>query len=105
VAKHKPKQFWRAHVTAAESSGISKAAYCRQHGLDYKALLRWVGRLRNRGDAAAPTQSLVPVAIREAAPADRATITLRIGPDIALSMPAYTDAVWLGTLLRTVSAC
>jgi transposase-like protein len=105
VAKRKPKQFWTAHVAAAQASDMSTAAYCRQHGLDYKSLLRWISRRRRRDEAASPAQSLVPMAIREAAPADRTTMTLRIGPDISLSIPASTDAAWLGTLLRTVSAC
>jgi transposase-like protein len=104
VAKHKPKQFWIAHVAAAQASGMSKAAYCRRHGLDYKSLLRWANRLRRRGEAST-TQSLVPVAIRNAAPAERGSMTLRIGPDVSLSIPASTDAVWLGTMLRSVSAC
>jgi hypothetical protein len=102
MAKHKPEQFWTAHVSAAQASDMSKAAYCRQHGLDYKSLLRWINRLRRRCE---PTQSLVPVEIRDAASADRAPMALRIGANVSLSMPASTDAVWLGTLLRTVSSC
>lgn len=104
MAKHKPKRFWMAHVAGAQAGDMSKAAYCRQHGLDYKSLLRWADRLRRRGEGST-MQSLVPVAIRDATPAERASMTLRIGPDISLSMPASTDAVWLGTLLRSVSAC
>ena len=102
MAKHKSKQFWITHVAAAQASGMSKVAYCRQHGLDYKTLLRCIGRLRRRSE---PAQSLVPVAVRDAAPTDRAPMMLRIGPDISLSLPASTDAAWLGALLRTVSAC
>ena len=105
MAKHKSKQFWAAHVAAAGASGTNKAAYCRQHGLDYKSLLRWGRRLRDRGDGPSPSQCLVPLTIRETPPVHRATLTLRIGPDIALAMPPSTDAVWLGTLLRTVAAC
>lgn len=105
MAKHKPKQFWIAHVEAAQASRMSKVDYCRQHGLDYKTLLRWVGRLRRRGDSAPPVQSLIPVAIRQTAPADRATLTLRIGSDVSLSMPASTDSVWLASLMRAVSSC
>ena len=98
------RQFWVAHVEAAQASCTSKADYCREHGLDYKTLLRWISRFRRRG-AVQTTQSLVPVAIRGTQSADHATLMIRIGPDVSLSVPASTDAVWLGTLLRTVSTC
>ena len=104
MAKHKPRQFWAAHVTAAQAS-TSKADYCREHGLDYKTLLRWISRFRCRDAAQRSTQSLVPVAIRGMQARDCETMILRIGPDVSLSVPASTDAVWLGTLLRTVSTC
>jgi hypothetical protein len=102
VARHKPKQFWLAHVTAAQASHMSKAAYCRKHGLDYKTLLRWSSRHRRRGE---PVQALVPVAIRDGIPADRTSMTLRVGRDVSLSLAASIDAAWLGRLLRAVSAC
>ena len=63
MVKHKSQQFWITHVAAAQASDMSKVAYCRQHGLDYKTLLRWIGRLRRRSE---PAQSLVPVAVRDA---------------------------------------
>jgi transposase-like protein len=105
VAKHKPKQFWAAHVAAAGSSGTSKVDYCRLHGIKYKSLLRWGRRLRHGDDTPSTSQSLVPVAIREVAPGRPPTLTLRIGLDISLAMPTSIDAVWLGTMLRTVAAC
>ena len=105
MAKHKPRQFWAAHVAAAQASCTSKADYCREHGLDYKTLLRWISRFRRRGAAQTTTQSLVPVAIRGTQAADNATLMLRIGPDVSLSVPASTDAAWLGKLLRAVSTC
>ena len=107
MAKHKPRQFWAAHVAAAQASRTSKADYCREHGLDYKTLLRWISRFRFRGAAQTQTQmqSLVPMAIRGTQAADNATLMLRIGPDVSLSVPASTDAAWLGKLLRAVSTC
>lgn len=105
MAKRNSKQFWFEHVAAAQSCGISKAAYCRSQGLTYKTFLRWSWLLQAGATAPPARQSLVPVAIREAAPLDHMPMTLRIGADISLSMPASTDAAWLGTLLRTVSTC
>lgn len=105
MAKRESKQFWAAHVAAVVACGANKAAYCREHGLNYKSLLRRSVRLRQCDGAASPSQSFVPVAIREATKGHPARLTLRIGTDIALAMPISIDAVWLGTVLRTVSAC
>jgi hypothetical protein len=103
MAKHKGRQFWSAHITAAGSSGLSKAAYCRRHGLDYKTFHRWSARLNGAGRPGAG-HALVPVVVREAEPAP-GTLTLRVGADVALSMPPSVDARWLATLLRTITTC
>lgn len=84
MAKHKPMQFWAAQVAAAQASSTSKADYCREHGLDYKTLLRWISRFRRRDVAQTSTQSLVPVAIHGTQAADYATMILRIGPDFSV---------------------
>ena len=104
MAKRESKQFWTAHVAAAEVSGTSKADYRRLHGLHYKSLLRWSSRALRCGEARSPAQSLVPVALRVVAPVDGATPTVRVCSSISPTMPASTDAVWLGTVLRAVSA-
>jgi hypothetical protein len=45
-------QWWQ-HVESWRSSGLSQAAYCRQHGLNAKSFSRWIRKqlLRNSGDS------------------------------------------------------
>ena len=105
MAKRESKQFWTGHVAAAQASGTSKADYCRLHGLRYKSLLRWSRFTQRCGEDRSQAQSLVPVALRVVSPVDGATLTVRVGTSISLTLPASTDAVWLGTVLRTVAAC
>jgi transposase-like protein len=105
MTKRKSQQFWSEHVAAAESCGISKARYCRQHGLTYKTFLRWSSLLQADPGASLAPQSLVPLALTAVSPDAHAPMTLRIGADVSLTMPVSIDAVWLATLLRGVSAC
>lgn len=105
MAKHQPRGFWIAHVEGVGAGTMSKAAYCRRHGLDYKTLLRWVRRVRSGNAGTKAAAALVPITLREAAPTDHAALTLRVGPQVSLSLPASIDAQWLGTLLRQVAGC
>lgn len=105
MAKHHPRGFWIAHVEGVGAGTMSKAAYCRRHGLDYKTLLRWVRRVRSGNADTKAAGALVPITVREASPIDRAALTLRVGPQVWLSLPATIDAQWLGALLREVTGC
>ena len=37
------RERWREHVAACAESGLTGAAYCRQHGLNPKCFYRWRG--------------------------------------------------------------
>ena len=103
MARHKGKQFWSVHVVEAGRSTTSKAAYCRRQGLDYKTFLRWSRRLDEAGRAKS-AQAIVPLVVRDGAPSPGA-LTLRLGPDVVLSIPSSVDSRWLATLLRSIAAC
>jgi len=44
------RALWRGHVLARAGSGLSAAAYCREHGLDVKAFYRWKQALGAAGE-------------------------------------------------------
>ena len=50
---------WQTHVTKYEMSGCSKAAYCREHQLNYHRFLYWYERFKKL------ETSLVPVRLPE----------------------------------------
>jgi hypothetical protein len=39
--REEKRQFWRQHILAVPGSGLSAAAYCRLHGLQYKNFVYW----------------------------------------------------------------
>ena len=102
MAKRQPIGFWKRHVVAFEAGKETRAAYCRRHGLNYWTFESWRRRLRHD---AARSQALVPVVVESGTPFGSAlSVDVRVG-SVAVSIPASVDAVWLGTLLRTVATC
>lgn len=50
------ERHWRSIIADAIASGMSDAAYCRQHNLIYSQLRNWVKRLKQRDAQAAKTK-------------------------------------------------
>jgi hypothetical protein len=107
MARQKSKGFWERHVVALETSGLTRAAYCRRHGLNYGTMCFWWRRLRGgKGAAAGTRQALVPVMVATSPPrTTTALLEIRVGAQVTVSVPTSVDAMWLGALLRAVSAC
>lgn len=40
-----PLSYWQHHIAAFNGSHLSKAAYCRQHDVNYDRLLYWINKL------------------------------------------------------------
>lgn len=79
-------EVWRGRLQAWRDSGVSAAAFCRQHGLPYPQFIYWKRRL---GKAAA---GLVPVAVH-APPTATVEIALRRGAVVRLSGVSMGDVV------------
>ena len=101
MAQIRSRAFWERHVAAWEACGEKLAPYCRRHGLNYWTCREWRKRLRPM--AAASRQALVMISSLPAIAA--ATLELRVGARMTLSVPTSVDAVWLGTVLREASSC
>jgi len=54
--------YWHKHVVAQKASGLSRAEYCRQHGLSYHAMTYWQRKLGNPSHS---TPTLVPVPVEK----------------------------------------
>lgn len=50
-------EVWRQWLAACRSSGLSTAAFCREHGLSYAQYMYWQHRLGK------PSRGLVPVEV------------------------------------------
>jgi hypothetical protein len=104
MAKHRGRLQWSNHVEAAARSGLSKAAYCRRHGLVYKTFLRWEALLDRAAFGAPSEQSLVPLTVTTSTTGDASSMRLQVGDGVVLVIPLTVDARWLGELMRA-AAC
>ena len=68
--KTKGEAFWRRHLGAWKRSGVSKAAYCRRHGLCANTMSTWGTRL-NKTEKTQSPPAFVQVIQPEPAPASR----------------------------------
>ena len=102
MAKQRDRLERSKHVEAAARSGLSKAAYCREHRLVYKTFLRWVAQLDESASGVPKEQSLVPLAVATST-GDGSPLKLQVGDSVVLMVPRTIDARWLGELMRTVA--
>lgn len=90
---------WAVHISAWRESKLTRAEYCRRHGLKLNLFLY---RLSRQQTALAKTLTLVPVSV-DAAPAARADLVLSGPRGWSLSMAGDVQAAWLGQLLGALS--
>ena len=90
---------WAEHIATWRESKLTRAEYCRQHGLKLSLFLY---RLSRHQSALAKTLTLVPVCV-ETAPASHADLVLRGPQGWSLSMTGDVPAAWLGQLLGVLS--
>ena len=63
-AKGERERNWRGHLAARQKSGLSQAAYCRQHGLTQNDFSWWKREIARRdAQTAVPAASFVPVCV------------------------------------------
>lgn len=55
------KRQWQAHIKALAQSGLSRAEYCRRHGLSYHAMTYWIRQQAKTKEN--PTPTLVPITL------------------------------------------
>ena len=86
----------RIHIEAWQTSGMSQAAYCREHGLNTRTFGNWV-RKHRAGQVI--RSEFVPVTIKPmSVPAS--TLRLRGQGDHVLELPSTVSPHWLGELLK-----
>lgn len=101
-AKGERERRWRGHLTAWAGSGLSQAAYCRQHGLTANDFSWWKRELARR-DRCAVTAAPAFVPVRVAVPQTPAyafELSLRGGR--VLRFDGCVDPEALGAVVRTL---
>jgi hypothetical protein len=92
------RQEWHAHVVRWRTSGLSRSAYCEQHGLKLHCLVYWIKRCPPES-AISPALTLVRASVVSIA-ATPMPLVLECPNGSRLQLPANTSPEWLGALLR-----
>ena len=94
-------EFWTAHIVGWRGSGLSQAAYCRQHGLELKRICYWRRRL---GQTLTSSPAVLPIVVSERAESDnRLEVCLPNGLQVRVSMSA--NPARLAPLIRLLRSC
>ena len=98
------KEQWLAHVAQWRASGITRSAYCEQHGLKLHSLIYWNKRVREQADGGDAKLTLVKAKVAKVTP-HQATgmLVLECRNGSKLHLPSSTSASWLGALLGALS--
>jgi hypothetical protein len=95
---------WRFHIEAWQRSGLSQAAYCRQHQLNSRG---FTARLSDyRRDKGEEKPVFMPVTVTQASGElnpEAKKIVLHCVQGHRLELPETISAHWLSTLLRGLS--
>lgn len=94
-------QQWLNHIDGWQRSGLSQAAYCRQHGLNANSFTGRLSEYRKKTDSATP--KLIPVQVK-ADEEPSSTINLVFTTNnCRLELPATVSAQWLADLLQCLN--
>ena len=90
------RAYRQSQVQQWQRSGLSKQAYCREHGLKAASLYRWCARLR-AGETTQP--GFVPVRLPSIA-ANGYALELMLVNGGVLRIRADADPVWVSQVVR-----
>jgi hypothetical protein len=94
---------WLAHVEQWRQSGMSKAAYCTAHGLNFSSFRYWLRKSQSASvDVTALPPAIVPLPFTLSSKAP--SIGLLVSNLYALDIPADFDEVMLARLLSVLES-
>ena len=99
--------FWAPHLDGWRDSGLSQAAYCRQHGLSLKCFAYWrrtLGPTRALSSAPTSMPAVVPIVVHDASMADD-RIEVRLPNGLQVIMPTGLDPARLVPTIRALWSC
>ena len=97
ASREQRRRRWEKRIARWHSSGLSMAAYCREHEVNYAQLVWWRRRLQR--DAASPPLTLIPVV----APApSRCPLVIRLAGGVGIEVERGFDAALLSAVVRAL---
>ncbi len=100
AGRQQRRQQWERRIAGWRASGLSMAAYCREHGLSYWMFVRWRQRIEPTVKPVSPL-TLIPVV---AATPSGGAITIRLPDGIGIEVEPGFDAGVLSTVVRALQA-
>ncbi len=94
-------KHWLNHIEGWQRSGLSQAAYCRQHGLNANSFTGRLSEFRKQANSATP--ELIPVQVKvdeELSSTNNLVLTVN---NSRLELPTPISAQWLADLLRCLN--
>ena len=96
ISKH-----WLNHIEGWHRSGLSQAAYCRQHDLNANSFTGRLSEFRKKGNSATP--ELIPIQVKiDEEPSSTNKLVLTVN-NCRLELPTPISAQWLADLLRCLN--
>jgi len=103
------RAYWRVQVAAHAKSGLTVAAFCRQHGLRTGTLTFWRWKFAQEGGAAArPAAAFVPVRVARTPPALASApavsaLEITLAPGRSVRVHGRVEPSWLAQVLAVVA--
>ena len=103
---------WVEHVRRWRSSGLTRAAYCAEHGVKAATLSYWAWRLDKAQHAVAAPAPMAPAfvpiqVVAGTVPMPGATASMLVevsyGSGLRLGLPVGIDVVWAAALVRALA--
>ena len=100
-------KIWQAHLKAWDSSGFSRAEYCRQQNLSYPAFKYWEKKLISRPSSPPAFVTVPAVRVEQAMLGRKEVARLKVDLGGRYRIEVYDDfsSVTLSRLLSLLAAC
>jgi len=103
------ERYWQQKVAELESSGLSRAAFCRRHRINYQTMTWWIKRLGDTHRMArfveVPVSAVCGRAVSALAADAPAVYEVRLGGDRSIRVGNDFESEALVRLIRTVESC
>ena len=97
-------RYWRELLTRQRRSGLSVAAFCRQHDVSPVSLYGWRRRLASGMSGKPKEVSFVPLPLAQAVPPRVTEFSLQLPNGVQVTVPGDFDEAALGRLLQVAGA-
>ncbi len=94
-------KHWIKHIEAWQRSGLSQAAYCRQHQLNAKSFSGRLKHYREQGLSTRP--KLIPVQVNKEERQPLPQVLVLTVQGCRLELPVTVSPEWLSQLMRCLS--